>query len=437
MDYKETLEYLYSRLPMFTRVGAQAYKKDLTNTLLLLHKAGNPHLDFQSVHIAGTNGKGSVSNNLASVLQTASYRTGLYTSPHLLDFRERIRIDGAMIPEVEVIAYVNQYRDIIEEIEPSFFEVTVAMAFWYFSKMNVDIAVVETGLGGRLDSTNVINPVLSIITNISFDHQNLLGNTLQEIATEKAGIIKRSTPVIIGEKSEATDRIFLHTATELKSPISFAEEAIVIKKSEICNGLLHALFVRNQWEGGLDIMSPLTGNYQLKNLRTVLESLEELRSIGFQITDHHIQSGLLHVRENTGFRGRWEQIQSEPLVICDVAHNEAGLKSVFAQIASMKYTTLHIIFGMVRDKDADIVLSLLSKEATYYFTQVDMPRALPYSELATLGLEKSLMGDSYPSVALAIKSALEKSIPEDFIFITGSIFIVADALSYFDEQRLS
>lgn len=429
MDYKATLDYLYDKLPMFTRIGAAALKKDLHNTIVLCSELGNPQTKFKSVHIGGTNGKGSTSHMLASVFQKAGYKTGLYTSPHLKDFRERIKVDGEMITEDFVIDFVSGQKSLIERIKPSFFEVTVAMAFSYFEKHSVDIGIIEVGLGGRLDSTNIIIPELSVITNISLDHTNLLGNTIREIASEKAGIIKSGVPVIIGENDPQADPVFILKALETGSETFFAAESLKIRSIETVNEFMQVSVSDNENKTlFLNLLLDLTGSYQQKNLLTVLKSIEVLRSIGYQLSDDHIYNALKNVKTLTGLQGRWQIIGRDPLVICDTGHNYAGLQEVTKNIKNIPYRELHIVLGMVRDKDISGVLQLLPSAATYYFCQPQLERGLPAVELQQKAMDIGLTGETYPSVAEALNSALAKASPDDFIFIGGSTFVVAEII---------
>ena len=429
MTYAETLDYLYSRLPMFTRIGAAALKKDLTNTITLCSALDNPHQKFKSIHIAGTNGKGSSSHILAAILQTAGYKTGLYTSPHLLDFRERIRINGEMIQEEEVIGFVQSLQPSIETIEPSFFEVTVAMAFQHFADHEVDIAVIETGLGGRLDSTNIITPLLSLITNIGYDHVNILGDTLQAIASEKAGIIKPDVPVIISQKQEEIAKVFLDKALECNSEIEFASENWKILESA-ADDLFRKIKIKQLSNDAiLDLELDLPGSYQLKNIKGVLSAVNELRKQGFSISDEHIQTALSQVKTLTGLSGRWHTISSNPLIICDTGHNEDGIREVLKNIEATTFAKLHMVIGMVKDKDISKVLSLLPKTATYYFCQPDLERAKSVDELASEAAEFHLKGNVYLSVKDALRSAKENAQADDLIFVGGSTFVVAEALT--------
>lgn len=424
MTYAETLDYLYARLPMFTRIGAAAIKKDLTNTLLLCGKAGNPQQLFRSIHIAGTNGKGSVSHMLASVLQEAGYKTGLYTSPHLQDFRERIRINGAMIPEAEVIRFTEDYKTYFEAIEPSFFEVTVALAFRYFAEQRVDVAVIETGLGGRLDSTNVITPELSIITNIGYDHMQLLGDTLPQIASEKAGIIKEKIPVVIGESHPETAAVFTEKAAEKNASIVFADKLFrpqTIQSSPV------ELNVEYATEDGTSFFSTdLPGRYQAKNMATVLAAASILQKQFTALNNEYLRKGLLQVKENTGLMGRWEVLRENPLFVLDVGHNEDGIRQILEQLEHQQYEKLHIVIGMVKDKDIEKVLSLLPPNATYYFTNASIPRALPVEELKEKAGKYGLQGSISPVVDDAVQAALAAATADDMVLVCGSVFVVGE-----------
>lgn len=429
MTYEEVVAYLYSQLPMFTRIGAAAFKKDLTNTIALCEAIGNPQNEFKSIHIAGTNGKGSVSHFLCSVLMETGFKTGLYTSPHLVDFRERIKVNGLMISEKEVVEYVTSQKKVIDEVQPSFFEMTVAMAFNHFRNEKVDIAVIETGLGGRLDSTNIITPVASIITNISLDHIQMLGNTLPEIAFEKAGIIKPSIPVVIGKSQPETAAVFNTKANECHSPIYFADVEV---KKENCfkhDGMLNATF-DSAW-GTIELVSPLSASYQLENMATVVCAADIINHEGVSISKQNIEDGVRNVIKNTNLQGRWQTLSSNPRIICDIAHNIAGIHAVKRQLKEESYTNLHIVFGMVKDKDIEGTLKLLPKEATYYFTQPQIPRALNWGELTKQANKTGLNGKGFSSVRDAIQSAMLNSSNEDLILITGSAFIVAEALEHF------
>lgn len=409
MNYKDTLDYLYNSAPLFQQIGAGAYKEGLENTWALDEHFGHPHRSFRSIHIAGTNGKGSCSHTLAAILQEAGYKVGLYTSPHLIDFRERIRVNGQPVPEAYVIRFVEEERAFFEPLHPSFFELTTAMAFRYFAEEKVDVAVVEVGLGGRLDCTNIIRPDLCIITNISLDHVQFLGDTLEKIAGEKAGIIKSGIPVVIGETTPETRPVFQKKAEEVGAPIHFAEEEV--KE------------VHPDWE------YELKGLYQEKNRRTLWAALPLLQEGGYQISESDIQAGFAHVVELTGLMGRWQKLQEHPTVICDTGHNVGGIQYIAEQLRRQVFRRLHIVIGMVNDKDVRGVLALLPREATYYFTQASVKRALPAGQLARLAAEAGLQGTCYPDVPSAVRAAQKESLPEDFIFVGGSSFIVADLLA--------
>ena len=409
MNYKDTLDYLYNSAPLFQQIGAGAYKEGLENTWALDEHFGHPHRSFRSIHIAGTNGKGSCSHTLAAILQEAGYKVGMYTSPHLIDFRERIRVNGQPVPEAYVIRFVEEERAFFEPLHPSFFELTTAMAFRYFAEEKVDVAVVEVGLGGRLDCTNIIRPDLCIITNISLDHVQFLGDTLEKIAGEKAGIIKSGIPVVIGETTPETRPVFQKKAEEVGAPIHFAEEEV--KE------------VHSDWE------YELKGLYQEKNRRTLWAALPLLQESGYQISESDIQAGFAHVVELTGLMGRWQKLQEHPTVVCDTGHNVGGIQYIAEQLRRQVFRRLHIVIGMVNDKDVRGVLALLPREATYYFTQASVKRALPAGQLARLAAEAGLQGTCYPDVPSAVRAVQKESLPEDFIFVGGSSFIVADLLA--------
>ena len=409
MDYQNTLKYLYESAPMFQQIGSKAYKPGLETTHKLDEHFGHPHQQFKTIHIAGTNGKGSCSHTIAAVLQSAGYRVGLFTSPHLVDFRERIRINGEMMPEEYVVNFVEEHRSFFEPLHPSFFELTTAMAFRYFADQKVDVAVIEVGMGGRLDCTNIIHPDLCVITNISFDHVQFLGDTLAKIAGEKAGIIKAGIPVVIGETTPETKPVFLQKAAEEKAPIIFAEDTM-----------------KNDYP---KMKTELQGLYQIKNTRTILAALPLLKEAGYRIDEQSIRSGFAHVCELTGLMGRWQKLQDAPTLICDTGHNVGGITYIVEQLKQQTYRQLHIIIGMVNDKDISGVLSLLPKDATYYFTKASVKRALPAEELCKLAAQNGLQGSCYPDVPAAVTAAQEKSHPEDFIFVGGSSFIVADLLA--------
>ena len=431
MDYSGALEYLYSQLPMFQRIGAAAYKADLGNTIALTGMLGHPEKKFRSVHIAGTNGKGSVSHMLASVLQEAGYKTGLYTSPHLKDFRERIRINGKMVPKNYVTRFVKENKAAFEPVRPSFFEYTAVMAFEYFANEKVDIAVLETGMGGRLDSTNIITPVLSVITNISLDHTAFLGNTLAEIAREKAGIIKKDIPVVIGETQPDIAQVFLDISASQSAPIRFADQSFSAVKTARRrddpgpdNWNIHhqgKIFLRG-------LKSPLKGNYQEKNLITLMGALENMRGLGLDISEKAIKDGVRKVIGNTMLLGRWQILGHRPKVICDVGHNEAGIRYILDQLAGEEYRYLHWVFGMVNDKETGKILDLLPKGAHYYFCRPDIPRGMGEKELQRMAEASGLSGKSYPSVKEAYHAARTSAHPDDLVFIGGSTFVVAEIL---------
>ena len=401
---------------MFQQVGGAAYKEGLENTLTLDAHFGHPHRRYRTIHVAGTNGKGSCSHTLAAVLQEAGYKVGLYTSPHLVDFRERIRVNGVPVPEEYVIRFVEEERSFFEPLHPSFFELTTAMAFRYFADERVDVAVVEVGLGGRLDCTNIIRPDLCVITNISFDHVQFLGDTLEKIAREKAGIIKRGVPVVIGEATEETRPVFEAKAKETDAPIYFAED---------CDR-----------EDYPDIEFELKGLYQKKNKQTLLTALPLLKEAGYHIDEQAVRSGFAHVTSLTGLMGRWQKLQNSPTLVCDTGHNVGGIRYIVEQLKEEKYRRLHIVMGMVNDKDVRGVLGLMPKEAVYYFTQASVKRAMPAGRLKELGLEAGLRGECYADVPAAVRAAQKESLPEDFIFVGGSSFIVADLLANRDALNL-
>ena len=427
MNYQETLDYLYAQLPMFHRVGAQAYKPSLDNTIALSEALGNPHLQFKSIHIAGTNGKGSSSHFMASILQSSGYKTGLYTSPHLKDFRERIKINGEMIPEFDVIQFVESNLDIIEKIKPSFFELCVVMAFQYFAKEKVDIAVIEVGMGGRLDSTNIIHPELSLITNISFDHTQFLGNTLPLIAKEKAGIIKENTPVVISQTQDECKNVFEEIAKDKQAPILFADTVFNITKNTDST-MEMANFTVNENSKEYILKSSLTGTYQEKNLAGVLASVNILREKGFSISEESSSVGIEKVKTQTGLRGRWECIHTSPLAIADTGHNEDGIKEVLKQVQLMQYDNLHWVWGMVNDKDPKTVFPLLPTSAQYYFCKPNIPRGLDAEECRKMAFTYQLNGQSYDSVEEAYRSALRNAHKNDLIIVGGSTFVVAEVL---------
>lgn len=426
MNYQDTIAYLFSRLPMFSRIGAAAFKKDLTNTIRLCEHLGNPHQKFKSIHVAGTNGKGSVSHMLASILQTAGYKTGLYTSPHLKDFRERIKVNGEMISEGFVIDFTEKIKPLIEEIEPSFFEITVAMAFDYFVQQKIDIAIIEVGLGGRFDSTNIITPELSVITNIGWDHMNILGDSLEKIAFEKAGIIKRNIPVVIGETLSVTKPIFEKIAAEKGATIYSATQNRNVVGWEWRK---HELIVEMAEPGKTDHKKyhlDLPGIYQSKNLLTVLEVCSVLKDLKYDIDENDIRNGLQKAKRLTGLHGRWEIIREHPTIVLDVGHNDDGIKQIVQQIELTTHHELHIIIGMVKDKEIDKVLSLLPRSAIYYFTQAQIPRALPAAILKSKAKAQNLNGEAFADVNTAIKAARSKAHNDDLILVCGSVFLVGE-----------
>lgn len=426
MNYKETTEFLFSQLPMFERQGKDGYKSGLENTLELDSIYGHPHKAFKTIHVAGTNGKGTVSHSLAALLQNNGYKVGLYTSPHLVDFRERIRINGECIPESYVVDFVEKGRERFEEMRPSFFELTTAMAFCYFRDQGVDFAVIEVGLGGRLDCTNIITPELCVITNISFDHTQFLGNTLSSIAKEKAGIIKRGVPVVIGEIYTETRRVFEQVADEMDAPIVFAEnKREVTDADDNINGEID-YFTTHYGK----IKSRMAGSYQKKNANTILTAYSVLVNLGIASADRDIVADAMYnVAQMTGLRGRWQTVGTKPLVVCDTGHNVAAWLYLDPQIRAVKCKNRHIVFGMVGDKDIETVAEMLPKEAKYYFTQADSHRAIKSEDVKAIGERNNLNGDAYGTVAEAYKAALQNAGEDDFIFVGGSSYVVADFLS--------
>lgn len=496
MDYQNTLKYLYESMPMFQQVGGKAYKPGLETTQRLDEYFGHPHQQFKTIHIAGTNGKGSCSHTIAAVLQSAGYRVGLFTSPHLLDFRERIRINGEMIPEDYVVRFVEEHRAFFEPLQPSFFELTTAMAFRYFADQKVDVAVIEVGMGGRLDCTNIITPELCVITNIGFDHMQYLGDTLPKIAREKAGIIKKGIPVVIGRASGQVKRVFTLMAQKMEATTIYASlrmqdhsmtmksykdlpklrekysnlKTVLEQTQEFANLIEKDLneknvkFIQETIQEGMVFFDPtdqlavidklidkrkdvimtknyffpigffyeLTGAYQLENLLTILSALDELKKLGYKITKKDYLNGFSNVCELTGLMGRWQKLQNYPTVICDTGHNVDGFKMICQQLEDIHNDfkqNLHIVFGMVNDKDIENVLKLLPKHATYYFTKASVKRALPEDELHKLAVKYDLKGNTYPTVVDAVRAAKANCPPEDFIYVGGSTFIVADLLA--------
>lgn len=432
MNYQETIDYLFNVTPLFQNIGKDAYKEGLDNTIILDNHFNNPHKKFRTIHIAGTNGKGSCSHTIAAILQSAGYKTGLYTSPHLIDFSERIKVNGEPIEKEFVIDFVKQNKDFFEPLHPSFFELTTAMAFLYFAEKKVDVAVIEVGLGGRLDCTNIITPDLSIITNISFDHTQFLGNTLKDIAKEKAGIIKEKKPVIIGEYTPETKTVFEDKAKSTNSDIIFAEDNKLIngyKQTE--NGLL--LYKSDKIK---DLYGELNGLYQVKNTNTILNAIYKLIGLGYNIDETNIKNGFRNVCHLTGLMGRWQKLEENPTIICDTGHNIGGMKYIVEQLSRMKYDKLHIIIGMVNDKDINGVISLLPKNAKYYFTQASVKRALPAEQVKKIANNHGLKGEAYSSVEKALTIAKNNAKENDLIFIGGSTFIVADLIVLYKSHKL-
>ena len=431
MTYSETLDYLFNSLPMYHRIGQAAYKADITNTVSLMQHLGHPERRFRSIHVAGTNGKGSVSHMLASILMQAGYKVGLYTSPHLVDFRERIRINGAMIPQEEVTRFVELHKDYMHGLQLSFFEMTVGLAFDYFATQQVDVAVVEVGMGGRLDSTNVITPDLSIITNIGFDHTQFLGNTLPLIAGEKAGIIKPGVPVVIGES---------HPETRPEPPsLQSSELRFTVEKLKVESGKWKveknpSAAANSQFSIlNSQFTTPLSGSYQLKNLATLFQALELLPTVGYTISPDNIRNGIARVVQDTGLHGRWEKMDEHPLTICETAHNADGVRAMLQKLGEIPYHHLHLIYGCVNDKDFRSILQMLPHDrTTYYYTQPSVPRALPVSQLTLAAAECGMAGQSFATVGEAIRSARAAADPRhDLVLVTGSIFLVADAVEYY------
>lgn len=426
MNYQETLNYLYNSTPVFEHVGAVAYKEGLQNTLALDKHFNHPHTNFKTIHIAGTNGKGSCSHSLASILQEAGYKVGLYTSPHLVDFRERIRVNGKCISKERVVKFVEDERKFFEPLHPSFFELTTALAFKYFDEQKVDIAIIEVGLGGRLDCTNIISPILSIITNISFDHTQFLGNTLAKIAGEKAGIIKKGVPVIIGEANEETRPVFQSKAKEVNSDIVFAEDnAIVTSSSPIVDGGRRYNLSNNS-----TLVGELSGDYQERNMNTILCACNILKQMNIIKNDDVIAKGLANICKNTGLLGRWQTIQNNPTVVCDTGHNVGGWNYLAPQIKRQQCNQLRIVFGMVDDKDINSVMYLLPKNAIYYWTQAESKRAIKAERVAEIAIKHDLRGEIFDNVEVAYTKALQDSNKDDFVFVGGSSYIVADLLTF-------
>ena len=430
MTYQETITYLFNSTPLFQNIGQGAYKEGLSNTHALDEYFGHPHQTFRTIHVAGTNGKGSCSHTIAAILQSAGYKVGLYTSPHLVDFRERIRVNGAPVNEEFVIDFVAKHRHFFEPLHPSFFELTTAMALLYFAQQQVDVAVIEVGLGGRLDCTNIINPDLSIITNISFDHTGLLGDTLGKIAFEKAGIIKPQIPVVIGEHTEETLPVFKGEAKEKKAPITFAQDTLLYTNKECLAD--HDMYHSTPYG---DLRVQLRGYCQEKNVNTLLHAINQLQQKGYNIQKEAIYQGFANVCQLTGLMGRWQQLNASPRLICDTGHNIGGFSYIVPQLQAQVCKTLRIVFGMVNDKDINGVLALLPKQATYYFAQASVARALESQVLQSLAAEHGLHGNTYPDVASATQAALNEADKEDFIYVGGSSFIVADLLATYTTKQ--
>lgn len=429
-EYNNAIEFLYTSMPMFQRVGASAYKPGLETVRLLDDKFSNPHLKYKTIHIAGTNGKGSTAHTLAAILQSAGYRVGLYTSPHLVDFRERIRVNGEMISHEAVVDFVNRYRAMSLDCHPSFFELTMTMAFEHFANEGVDIAVIETGLGGRLDSTNIITPILSIITNISFDHTAFLGNTLESIASEKAGIIKPSVSVVIGEAQGEVREVFAKKAIEQNSPIFFAEDNKCFNRIDSFD---NTLLYRGTQYG--DVIGELIGDCQPKNAATIFTALPLLAKSGIEISAESVCDGFAHVTTLTGLMGRWMTLQRKPHVVCDTGHNVGGWEYLSRRLKSIE-GTLHMVIGFVNDKDVSHILEMMPKTAKYYFTNASIERAMPVNQLAEIATECGLQGEQFPSVEEAYNATLANATPTDTIFIGGSTFIVADLLSVVEDNKV-
>ena len=430
MTYEETIEYLFNSAPLFPHVGKDAYKEGLDTTHQLDAYFNHPHRKFKSIHVAGTNGKGSCSHTLAAILQSAGYKVGLYTSPHLVDFRERIRVNGVPVSKEHVINFVSQHRNFFEPLHPSFFELSTAMAFNYFAEEQVDIAVIEVGLGGRLDCTNIIRPDMCVITNISFDHVQFLGDTLAKIASEKAGIIKPGIPVVIGETTPETKPVFTQKALQEGALIHFAEEEQLLISTSI-NAQGKRIY---QTQDYACLEGELGGLCQIKNTNTLLSAIRVLQEAGYNIKESHVRDGFAHVCSITGLMGRWQKLQERPTMICDTGHNKAGIQYIVEQLSLQTYQRLHIVMGMVNDKDITSVLALLPKDATYYFTQASVSRALPATEVQHLAERIGLSGQTYATVKEAYQAALASAHPDDFVFVGGSTFIVADLLSFLTDS---
>lgn len=434
-QYRATLDYLYAQLPVFSKYGAAAIKSGLGNITALCTALDNPQEKVKTIHIAGTNGKGSTSHMLAAVLQEAGYKTGLYTSPHIVDFAERIKVNGAYIAQDWVVDFVARHKELFHSIEPSFFEVTVAMAFRYFAEQECDIAIIETGLGGRLDSTNIITPLLSVITNISLDHTDLLGNTLPEIAEEKAGIIKKGVPFIIGQRQKETEQVFFEHAIHKQCNSFYADAQWALVRQKQTPGAQHLKAVKLASRELFDLQTDLAGDYQLHNIKTVLTAADVLYSMGYRTDIQTTIRALASVKKRTGLRGRWDQLKTQPLIIADVGHNKAGVKEVMQQWKALPATQKHIVVGFVKDKDVHAALSLFPASDRYYFCNAGIPRALAAQELAALAQEKGLKGTHYTSVAAAVAAALSVMKEEDALLITGSFFVVGEAMAFLEKDE--
>ena len=426
MTYEQTINYLYEKLPVFHRIGKSAFKADLSNTVALCKHLDNPQHKFKTIHVAGTNGKGSTSHYLAAIFQSAGYKTGLYTSPHLKSFNERIKINGEPIPENKVVKFVEQNQDFMEELQPSFFELSVGMAYDYFAKEKVDIAIIEVGLGGRLDSTNIITPILSVITNISFDHTDILGDTLPKIAYEKAGIIKQQVPVVISERSIETEKVFMDKAGAENSPIYFASDEYTVNEFKLNESSVELEISRMKDNFHFNINSQLMGNYQSKNIIGVLKAIDLLIEIGYLINSKNIGDGFAQVVDLTGLKGRWQTLSESPKTICDTAHNVAGISQILENLKKNQYHQLWMILGFVSDKDISSILSLLPKEANYVFCQANIPRALPAIELMNKAKDYGLNGVMVNDVNAAMDYAFTKCNKDDLIYVGGSTFVVAE-----------
>ncbi len=430
ISYQETLDFLFEQLPMYQRQGEEAFKKDLTNITALCKALGNPHDEFNSIHIAGTNGKGSTAHLIACLFQTRGLKVGLYTSPHYTDFRERIKINGAYISEEAVIAFVNDHGELFEQLQPSFFEITVAMAFDYFAKEEVDVAIVETGLGGRLDSTNIMRPDLSVITNISLDHQSMLGETLPEIAGEKAGIIKQEVPVVIGETQKEVKSVFEDKAKEMRADIVFADKSYRAElKKEVKDGSVYTIY-RNGKACYNDVKVDIQGPFQEKNMTTLFQCIESINDLNLfkMIREYDIRNGLPKLKELTNYKGRWQRLQTNPTVICDSAHNESGLTYAMGALEDMTFDKLHIVLGMVNDKEVEKMLKFFPTEAVYYFCKADIPRGLAAGILRDKAGVLGLKGETYDSVPSALEAAKKEARKSDLIYVGGSTFVVAEVI---------